>query len=215
MKDNRLHGVWIPFELLTSSDLSKTALILLSDMAYFKDYYKSRKEIAAMLQISDNTVSTLLSELEKGGYIEEVGHVFNRRIFTLSKEVRKMYAQGQTSAPPKTPPKPKSTEPEVVDQTEELIQETHKVLGGKRKLMITPKRVRRMKARLKKFTREDILAAADNLTKSSWHMGANPSGVQYATVDFLIRDDETIEKWANIEVSDQIRREVGNKLWGT
>ena len=61
---------------------------------------------------------------------------------------------------------------------------------------LTRKRKKQILARLKTFSVSDIKRAVDNLYASSWHIGNNPSGWK-ATIDFLIKNDEQIDTWAN------------------
>lgn len=65
------------------------------------------------------------------------------------------------------------------------------------KIKYTSGRKNKLKMRLRTFTPEELLTAAKNLANSSWHMGDNPSGIKYATIDFLLRNDEKVDEWLN------------------
>lgn len=91
----------------------------------------------------------------------------------------------------------------------QLIQNVHTILGGSRALMFTNTRLAHANARLKHFTAAQIYKAAENLAKSEWHMGRNPNGKKYATVDFLLRSDEKVEEWL---YSEDDKRKIGQQL---
>lgn len=67
--------------------------------------------------------------------------------------------------------------------------------------------------RLKKFTLEEILKALDNLSKSEFHQGDNDRGWK-ADPDFLIRNDEQIDKWLNNN-PEKTKQPINNLLKGT
>lgn len=64
----------------------------------------------------------------------------------------------------------------------------------KRDYRATTGRKDRLAARLKTFTLEQILKAVENLSKSKFHQGDNDRN-WVADPDFLIRNDEQIDKW--------------------
>jgi hypothetical protein len=61
----------------------------------------------------------------------------------------------------------------------------------------TKGREAKLKLRLKSFSIEQILTAVDNLYQSPFHRGQNDKGWR-ADVDFLIRNDEQVDKWLNV-----------------
>jgi DNA-binding Lrp family transcriptional regulator len=80
---------------------------------------------------------------------------------------------------------------EVIDYFNAVWEDIHP-----RGCTLTPKRKKQILARLKTFGLDTIKRAIDNLYKSPWHVGDNPSGWK-ATIDFLIRSDEQVDTWAN------------------
>lgn len=70
-----------------------------------------------------------------------------------------------------------------------------------RQFRTTTGRERKLKARLKVFSMEQILKALENLSKSPWHRGVNDRGWQ-ADPDFLIRSDEQVDKWLNKDMDE-------------
>jgi len=69
---------------------------------------------------------------------------------------------------------------------------------------VTPGRVSKLKNRLKTFTPDEIERAANNLSKSDFHMGVNDNNTKYATIDFLLRNDEKLDEWLNREEAKRV-----------
>jgi len=65
----------------------------------------------------------------------------------------------------------------------------------------TAGRVKKLDLRLKSFSLEDILKALHNLSQSPFHRGVNDRGWS-ADPDFLIRNDEQIDKWLNVNMEE-------------
>lgn len=65
-----------------------------------------------------------------------------------------------------------------------------------KKYRITPDRKKKIKLRLKSYTVDEIKLAIDNLSKSKFHNGDNDRG-WVADIDFIIRNDEQIDKFLN------------------
>lgn len=63
----------------------------------------------------------------------------------------------------------------------------------------TSGRIKELSQRLKSFSLEDILLAVENLSKSPFHRGVNDRGWT-ADPDFIIRSDEQIDKWLNVNL---------------
>ena len=64
----------------------------------------------------------------------------------------------------------------------------------------TEGRIKKLTLRLKTFSLEDILKALYNLSQSPFHRGINDRGWS-ADPDFLLRSDEQIDKWLNIDMA--------------
>lgn len=75
---------------------------------------------------------------------------------------------------------------------------------------LTRDRAEKIKARLKTFSVAEIKDAIEALHESDFHRGLNPSGKPYGTLDFLIRNDATMDRW----VSEAARRRSGQSLAG-
>lgn len=88
-------------------------------------------------------------------------------------------------------------EPEKLEKSKEIdvfIDKFNECFGKSYK--VTNGRTIKLKVRLKVYKMDQILKAVENLSRSPWHVGVNDRGWQ-ANPDFLIRNDEQIDKWLN------------------
>lgn len=70
-----------------------------------------------------------------------------------------------------------------------------------RQFRVTAGRTRKLKTRLETYSMDQILKSLENLSKSPFHRGVNDRGWQ-ADPDFLIRNDEQIDKWLNKDMNE-------------
>ena len=84
------------------------------------------------------------------------------------------------------PPKP--------TQNKQLFESLCKALGHTN-LKYTPGRAAKLRQRLRTFSADDILQAAQAIAQNDYMMGDNPSGKKYGTVDYLLRNDEKLDEW--------------------
>lgn len=92
--------------------------------------------------------------------------------------------------------KKKETEKEKSGDSPSSVYVTHfNSLFGK-SYTVTNGRTQKLKARLENYSIEQILTALSNLSKSEFHHGKNDRRWE-ADPDFLIRNDETVDKWLN------------------
>lgn len=87
-----------------------------------------------------------------------------------------------------------SNEPTAIKEIFEYYNETFKDCWSK-PLLLTPQRKKKISARLKNFTPEELKIAIRNIRASPFHCGNNDKGRIYATPDFIFRNDETVDKW--------------------
>jgi phage replication O-like protein O len=73
----------------------------------------------------------------------------------------------------------------------------------KREPTLTSKRESHIRARLKRFSEEELIIALQRIRESDWHIGKNPNGKFYATPEFCFRNDELIENWLNEPEKEQ------------
>ncbi|MCM1323245.1 MAG: winged helix-turn-helix domain-containing protein [Acetobacter sp.] len=73
---------------ISNLPLRKSEKMLLSDIAGFNKYYKTRELIAKDMDLTPNYVSKLLSNLERAGYIEQYSARGKKRCFRLTKMMK-------------------------------------------------------------------------------------------------------------------------------
>jgi hypothetical protein len=84
----------------------------------------------------------------------------------------------------------------AVDEIFDHYCETFK--GLYTRLTLTDKRKAHIKARLLEgYTVEQAKQAISNIRTSSFHCGENDKNMMYATIEFIFRNTETLEKWIN------------------
>jgi predicted phage replisome organizer len=72
--------------------------------------------------------------------------------------------------------------------------------GYFKRLSLTDGRRTKIEARLKDgYTVDDICIAIKNIRKSTFHCGDNDKHMFYATLEFICRNSETLEKWINAD----------------
>lgn len=76
----------------------------------------------------------------------------------------------------------------------EFVSEFNRISGGS--FRGDQKSERQFNARLKTYTKEEILTAAENAAKDKYLMGDNDRGVKYLTPEYITREDK-IERWLN------------------
>lgn len=79
-------------------------------------------------------------------------------------------------------------------------------LQYRRLVRYTDGRAKKLASRLKSFSEDELTMAAKALTDNAYMMGDNPGGVRYATIDYLLRSDEIVEKW--LEQADDTVGEI-------
>jgi len=66
-------------------------------------------------------------------------------------------------------------------------------------LLLTPQRKKKISARLRNFTPEELKTVIHNIRASPFHCGENDKGRIYATPEFIFRNDEIVDKWLKEE----------------
>lgn len=205
-KQMQQSGVWLPYTFRANTNLTWSEAYVLADINSYKEYNKSRATIAKQFKLTPTSVSNILRKLRKQGFIEETTRYHNRRIYSATEKTKALASK--TPKPFEETQTPTISREEIID----TIQDIHKTLGGQRPILITPQRISKYKARTNTFKREEILQAAYNLSCSPFHMGKNDQHTKYATVDFLLRNDEQIEKWLYTQpqedLIDHLKRSV-------
>lgn len=95
--------------------------------------------------------------------------------------------------------------PVVLQKVWDFYLKTH--FEGKRGLKprLTDERVRLITGAVNEFGSEAVLDAIRGCSLSDWHMGRNPRGRVYNTIELILRDCEHIEMFAKFTVADESR----------
>jgi len=102
----------------------------------------------------------------------------------------------------------KEEEKEKIQKSERLKEDTPHTPQGDfiewfnsrtgKKYQPTTERKRKIKARLKTFTLDELKRAAENRLADPWALGENEGGKVWAhDLDSLIRSDEKVDRWLN------------------
>lgn len=84
---------------------------------------------------------------------------------------------------------------EIDLNSRQLFFELSGLLGFSELVKFTDQRRRKLAARLKTYTAEELRLAAKAIANDGFMQGDNPGGKRYGTIDYLIRSDENLEKW--------------------
>lgn len=71
----------------------------------------------------------------------------------------------------------------------------NKKVHSKRLCVVSPEFLSKLRARLKHFTKNDIITAAENMIADPFMNGDNDQNKKYASLSYLLRNDENIRKW--------------------
>lgn len=85
--------------------------------------------------------------------------------------------------------------PGASEHTTTLLNDLHKLTGGRGEAKPTTDRKARLKSRLKDFSEDELKLAAKNLGIDEFMQGANENGKRYGTIDYLLRTSANINKW--------------------
>ena len=104
MQENNLKGLWIPYEILTTENLSDKEKYIYSLILFFSknDGYCTitNKYLAAIINLSDTRVSKLISSLSKKKYVKVITNfqdttrqIISRKILPLVKYDNPTYSK--------------------------------------------------------------------------------------------------------------------------
>lgn len=88
-----------------------------------------------------------------------------------------------------------ATSPAASEHTTTLLNDLHRLLGGRGEAKPTTDRKARLKSRLKDFSEDELKTAAQNLGTDEFMQGANDSNKRYGTIDYLLRTSANVNKW--------------------
>jgi len=83
-----------------------------------------------------------------------------------------------------------------------------------RPLRLTRERRAKIKARLRTFSVNELMAAISNIRQSAFHCGENDKGRVYATPEFIFRNDSQVDKWLKAVPQHPKRAGPEPKSWG-
>ena len=152
------------------------------------------------LNISESTVRNWINILEKDNYLDIKST--NKYSLISIKSWDEYQGKGQQMTSRwKTDDEQMDTNNNVnnVNNINIYMSEFNKLFN--RQFRETTGRRRKLKARLETYKMDQILKALNNLSKSPFHRGINDSGWT-ADPDFLIRNDEQIDKWLNKDMQE-------------
>lgn len=89
-----------------------------------------------------------------------------------------------------------------------LFYELCAVLGHSKETKYTPARSKKLQLRLKSYTKEDMLKAAQAIANNDYMAGSN--GRKYGTIDYLLRNDEKIDEWLQQASAVQAQKAKAN-----
>jgi hypothetical protein len=87
------------------------------------------------------------------------------------------------------------------DQIQQVYDYYVSVFG--KNIKLTTQRREKVKARLKDFTVDQLKLAIDHMKADPWIQGDNDRQQFYATLEYLARNTETVEKWLEKEVKNE------------
>lgn len=120
--------------------------------------------------------------------VEDFVHMSNAASFKLDEENMKLLREDLFGDE-------KEASPAASQHTTQLLNELHKLCGGRNDAKPTSDRKARLKTRLKDFTEEDLKLAATNLGNDEFMQGDNDKGKRYGTIDYLLRTSANVNKW--------------------
>jgi hypothetical protein len=88
---------------------------------------------------------------------------------------------------------------EVISPEAKSLRETFyklvEALNYPKATKYTPKRLKQLKTRLKTFSEQELLQAANGITQNVFLQGENQQKKRYGTIDYLLRSDEIIDTY--------------------
>lgn len=165
----------------------------------------SNKTIGAETGLSAGRVANILSELNRAEWIDVKLDDKNQRtsiipLMTLHAGVNPPSRESESPlhADVNIDNNNKEQKETSAKANEDLFYELVEQLGFTRgRVKFLPARQSKLAARLKNADAAALRRAAVALSRSPFHMGQNENNRKYGDIDFLLRNDEMIEKWSN------------------
>jgi hypothetical protein len=90
--------------------------------------------------------------------------------------------------------KPNVDRPKTVGEAVRVVFDHWRQVSGKERTTLTADRKTRIKARLKKFTIEELKAAIDGAHQNPFYLGDNPQQQYYGDITTIFKSDSAVEK---------------------
>ena len=74
--------------------------------------------------------------------------------------------------------------------------------SGGRKPSLSPERQQLITMAVNEYGADDTKRAITGCSLSDWHMGRNPSGKKYTSIELILRDSEHIERFLQLTVAE-------------
>jgi hypothetical protein len=197
--------------------------------------YKRLKRLESLhvLGLQSNNKNTLVTVLNWSVYQSSNTDLDNEVTGEGQQSNNKVTTKGQQSNNKVTQTRMKESKKERMQECKEDINSVFdhycEVFQGYYKtLSLTPARIKHINARLERYSVEQIKLAITNIRTSKYHLGEEPNNDKfYATLEFICRNDETLEKWINhipkksgnantnkaLELYEQAKTEEGEPVW--
>lgn len=159
--------------------------ILYDAKKYGVGYTGDLELIARKLNIQKKTLFESMKKLHEKGLIDKVA-------ITIGNEQR--YAYFAVNGENKIASVKKKTNPRT-DEVKEVFDYWKEVRGKDSRVALNDTRRVKIRARLDKFSVEDIKQAIDNIAYSAYHNGLNEQKRVYDDIELICRNDGTLEKW--------------------
>lgn len=77
--------------------------------------------------------------------------------------------------------------------------------GRGRQPMLTPERAELITMAVNQYDADTVKEAIRGCALSGWHMGQNPTGRRYTSIELILRDSEHIERFQGMTVAEETR----------
>lgn len=178
--------------------------------SYTGKFFFSNKKIAEMFDANPKYISNVIKRLEEYGYIK-LRYKKTPRGTTKRYIIRKLglfggYPAGAGGG------YPAGAEHKDNNKNNIYISKIWNfyLLKAKTKEKLLPGRKKKIAARLKQYSPDQIQQAIKNCFKSPFHTGENDRG-WVANADYIFRSDENIDKLLNLKIKDT--RTIEERQW--
>lgn len=122
-------GVWIPRHIIEDEELTMSEMMVYAEIASFIECYKSNEKLGERYKLKANTISIIVSNLIRKGYVESKGMFQGRYRVLVAKTEEPNQRQGMIKIKPTLSLKSKGAfeKNHTIDNKEEYIIENNKL----------------------------------------------------------------------------------------